>query len=109
MAGGKSTEQSRDADFVGPPVDPDLDKFSAEGIGDLVLHLAAADHPHLALMHRAERTQRRAVRFPLAIFLDDADAERIERLRQIERMSALCGLRARRLPDTHRLFGLVDQ
>src|SRR5712671_2836471 len=99
MSGGKGTDYSRRANFVGPLVDPDLDEFGAEGIGDLVFHLVAANHPYLAIVHGAERIGRRAFRLPLAIFLNRADAERIECPLDIERTIALRGLRARRLPQ----------
>ena len=59
-------------------------------------------------MHGAERIHRRTIRLPLAIFLDDADAERIEGLFPIERTTALRGLRDRRLSEADRLLGLVD-
>ena len=77
------------ADFMGPAVDANLDKFGAERIGDAVLKVGTADHAHLPVMHSAEGIERRAVRLPLAIFLDHADAERVERLFTVERLVAL--------------------
>src|SRR5439155_2919797 len=97
------------ADFVGPPVDPDLDKFGAERIGDLVAHLVAADHAYLALVHRPERIHRCAFGLPLAILLDHTDAECVEGAIQIERSIALSGLCAWWLRQADGLLGLVDE
>src|ERR1700684_2102066 len=81
---------------------------AAEGVGDLVRHLRAADHPHLALVHGAERIHRRTFGLPLAVFLDHADAERIEGALVIHRAIAFRGLGDRGLAYADRFLRLVD-
>lgn len=66
-------DQPGTTDLVREAVDADLDELGAEGVGDLVFHLMAADEPGLPGMHGLERVQRCALRLPFAIFLDHAD------------------------------------
>ena len=109
MRPAAKAEQARHPDFMGPAIDADLDEFGAERIGDSVLEVGTADHAHLPLVHGAKRIQRRAIRLPLAIFLDHADAERVERLFTFERLVALGRFGDRCLAKADGFLGLVDQ